>query len=149
MIIGVCTDDVAIENQVNKSAASDPAVFGKAYLVFNRNIPDLKVDEDLFLVAHGAAFGDEDQPVIGSKSNAFYLTASDLNSNLHVFPLNYKGRIFVDACYSADPGKAGWSFVEKFKEIIVQSFPGVKVFGRTGSVGGPVLKPGDPNWKEA
>jgi len=146
MIITVCTDDPEVENIAEASHQANPAIYGACYKVFERPIPDLAQDEDLFITAHGAAMGDENQPVIGSQSNDFYLTARDLNSNLHVFPSGYKGCIYISTCESADPGGEGFSFAEKYKEILQPSFPQISVFGHRGEVDKRIPLPGDPSW---
>lgn len=149
MIIAACTDDPTVQRIAQNATQSDPGVFGNWYKVFAGNIPDLGANEDLFIVAHGAAIGDEGQPVIGSQSNHFYLTARDLNANLHVFPIGYSGSVYVYACQSALNGKAEVSFVDQFHSLIDQSFPGVEVYGQTGSPGGPLPGPHSASWTPA
>ncbi len=149
MIIAVCTDDPMVDGIARTAATSNHAIFGDWYKVFDDNIPDLGKDEDLFIVAHGAALGDEGQPVIGSKSNAFYLTARDLNSNLHIFPSGFSGGVFVYACLSAVKGATGLSFVETYLKIIGPSFPNLTAWGQTGKPFGPLPAPQDPSWQRA
>lgn len=149
MIIAVCTDDPMVETIAREAAESNPRVFGKWFKVFDKAIPDLGATEDLFIVAHGAAFGDENQPVIGSKSNDFYLTARDLNANLTIFPNGYSGGVFVYACLSAAPGAGGLSFVESYLAIIGPSFPKLTAWGQTGKPSGPLPLPSDKSWVQA
>ncbi|MBZ6377819.1 hypothetical protein B5C34_02960 [Pacificimonas flava] len=149
MIIAVCTDDPMIENVAREASQSNHATFGDWHRVFDDPLPDLGKDEDLFIVAHGAAFGDENQPVIGSEANDFYLTARDLNSNLHIFPEGYSGGVYVSACESAAPGANGLSFVQSYMRIIGPSFPNMTAWGHRQSLGGPLPPPGDSSWTQA
>ncbi len=149
MIIAVCTDDPMVDLIASKAQAKNRASFGQWYKVFEKNIPNLGAKEDVFLVAHGAAIGDENQPVIGSKGNDFYLTARDLYSNLTIFPRDYSGSVYVYACESADPGAGGLSFVQKLMQIMRPSYPNLTAYGQTGKPGGPLPAPSDPSWIRA
>ena len=149
MIVAACTDDPMVETIARTAAEWQFDVFGRWYKVYHEKIPDLGVTENLFIVAHGAAFGDEGQPVIGSKANAFYLTARDLNKNLTIFPNGYSGCVYVYACLSAVPGAGGLSFVEAYKQIIGPSFPKMTAWGQTGKPSGPLPLPTDKSWIEA
>ncbi|TCL76090.1 hypothetical protein [Rhizobium sp. BK251] len=149
MIIAACTDDPMVEDIARTASEGNHATFGDWYKVFDKHIPDLGVRENLFIVAHGAAFGDENQPVIGSKSNDFYLTARDLNANLKIFPKDYSGGVFVYACLSAVPGAGGLSFVQAYKKIIGPSFPHLTAWGQTGKPKGPLPGPSDKSWTRA
>lgn len=149
MIIAACTDDPMVETIASTAAGAYPGVFGDWHRVFDTAIPDLGVNEDLFIVAHGAAFGDENQPVIGSKSNDFYLTAEDLNSNMTIFPSGYSGGVYVYACLSAVKGASGLSFIEAYKAKIGASYPGLTAWGQTGKPYGPLPGPQDGSWIRA
>ncbi len=148
MIIAACTDDPMVERIAEQASERDPAAFGSRYKVFDDQIPDLAKDEDLFIVAHGAAYGDENQPVIGSKENDFYLTARDLNANLQIFPEGYAAGVYIYACESAAKGNAEFSFVGAYKNIVGPSFPGLTVWGQVGKPGGPLPDADDPSWVE-
>lgn len=149
MIIAICTDDAEVNRVARNAAASAPAIFGAHFDIYAQNIPDLGVDEDLFIVAHGVAVGDENSPVIGSEANDFYLTARDLNSNLHIFPNGYRGNIYISACESALAGEGGTSFIEEFSAIFQQSFARSLVFGHIGAIRGALPQPGDRSWLQA
>ena len=149
MIIAVCTDDPMVDSIAYTAQANHSDIFGKWYKVYDKNIPDLKASEDVFIVAHGAAFGDEKQPVIGSKGNDFYLTARDLYSNLTIFPHNYNGSVYVYACESAAPGADGLSFVQSLMQAMGASYPNLVAYGQTGKPGGPLPAPSDKSWKRA
>ena len=149
MIIAACTDDLMVEDIARDAAKGNHHVFGEWYKVFDRDIPHLRPTENLFIVAHGAAFGDEGQPVIGSKGDDFYLTARDLNKNLTIFPEGYSGGVYVYACLSAAPGAGGLSFVEAYKALIGPSFPKMSAWGQTGKPSGPLPPPTDKSWVEA
>lgn len=149
MIIAVCTDDQMVDSIASKASANHSGTFKKWYKVFDKKIPDLKSDENIFIVAHGAAFGDENKPVIGSKGNDFYLTARDLYNNLTIFPHDYSGGVYVYACESAAPGAGGLSFVQSLKQAMKPSYPNLEAYGQTGKPGGPLPDPSDPSWKKA
>ncbi|MEH6517815.1 MAG: hypothetical protein V7742_14110 [Halioglobus sp.] len=150
MLIAVCTDDPMVEDICKAAAMSDPDVFGDRWFrVYADVIPDLGAQEDLFIVAHGAAIGDEDLPIIGSKHNAFYLSARDLRANLQGFPSGYAGNVYIYACQSALAGQAERSFVQNYLADMTPSYPGISVYGQTGSPGGPLPLPTDDSWVRA
>jgi hypothetical protein len=149
MIIAMCTDDPEVYDVAIEAELNAPEIFGQAFDAFSEDIPMLAPDENLFIVAHGINFGDEGSPVIGSKKNDFYLTPRDLNTNLHVFPLGYRGNVYVSACWSADPGHDGESFVDQFYTTFQRSFPHSQVFGHLGKLGGALPPPGDNLWVHA
>ncbi len=149
MIIAACNDDPMVVSIAQQAATANAGVFGAWYKIFDSQIPDLGASEDLYIVAHGAAIGDENQPVIGNKEDAFYLTARDLNANLHIFPKNYAGRVYVYACKSAQKGKDEVSFIEQFKKIAGSSYPNMSIFGQVGSPSGPLPAFNDASWKKA
>lgn len=149
MIIAVCTDDQMVDYITEDANRRAPNVFGNDYRVFDEQIPDLGANENLFLVAHGTAVGDENQPVIGSKGNHFYLTAKDLYVNLPIFPHDYRGKIYVYACESAEPGADGVSFVKALMKVMNLSYPHLRAFGQIGSPSGPIPSPDDGSWSEA
>lgn len=145
MIIAACNDDQMV---LDIASAASAATFGKWYKIFASSIPDLGIDENLYIIAHGAAVGDEGQPVIGDKADAFYLTGRDLNSNLHIFPSGYRGGVFIYACESAKSGTTA-SFVGDFLGVIHPSYPAITVFGQTGKPSGPLPGPSDSSWTKA
>lgn len=148
MIIAACNDDQMVEDIARNASQQHHATFGDWYKIFAAQIPDAGQHENLFIVAHGAAFGDENKPVIGNKTDDFYLTARDLNANMHVYPSGYDGGVYIYACESAAQG-AETSFVEEYKAIVSQSYPNIRVYGQVGHPGGPIPGPNDPSWVEA
>lgn len=150
MIIVVCTDDPQLIKTAEATAKSAPNVFGKVYQVFGTTIPKLGADENLFLLAHGAKKGDDNNPVIGSEKNVFYVNAVDLYRNISgLFPQLYKANIYVDACESADNNAFTFSFAEALKTQVQAHHKKTRVFGRNGSVNGLVPQPGARAWREA
>jgi len=150
MIIVVCTDDPKLTKIAEASARSAPNVFGNVYRVFGKSIPRLGADEHLFLVAHGAKKGDDNNPVIGSKTNAFYVNAVDLYKNISgLFPAGYQANIYVDACESADNDDSTFSFTEALKTQVRVNHGKTRLFGRNGAVSGLVPQPAAKGWQEA
>lgn len=149
MIIVVCTDDRHLVNVAERSRASSPDIFGKVYQVFHDTVPQLGDDEPLFIIAHGAMEGDDGNPVIGDRAHAFYVNAVELHLNIaNAFPARYRGGIYIDACESADHTEETFSFAEAFKTQVQRRHGGVRVFGRNGTAGGLIPRPGN-GWTEA
>lgn len=67
--------DPALTTAAQNAHNSNAAAFGTVYAIGN-NIPVLGISEDLFILAHGAAVGDQGIPVIGSAASDFYLDAA-------------------------------------------------------------------------
>lgn len=147
MIIAVCTDDNKIFKIAEKDSRSNPETYGKTYKVFDAKIPLLGLDENLFVTAHGAKDGDENQPVIGDAAKAFWVSGEELWVNSkNIFPAGYRGGVYISACESADGNsELSFSFTENFK---AQSrLP--DVFGQRGPVGYEVPPPDDNGWVRA
>jgi hypothetical protein len=150
MIIVVCTDDAALVAIARASSQSHPAVFGNYYQIYTQQIPQLAAAENLFLIAHGAYAGDDNNPVIGDARNAFYVNAVELFENIRgLFPVGYSGNVYIDACESADHDEETFSFCEVFLTQIQAVHGGNRVFGRNGAVRGMIAQPGDAGWVEA
>ena len=77
MIVIVCTDDSQLEEIARHSIRHHPLVFERKFKVFHNELPRLREDENLFIIAHGAFQGDEGEPVIGDQRAAFYLDGRD------------------------------------------------------------------------
>lgn len=143
--------DPALTTAAQNAHNSNAAAFGTVYAIGN-NIPVLGISEDLFILAHGAAVGDQGIPVIGSAASDFYLDAAAFFDNFRsIFPNGYSGDVYVDACYSGDTfttvqGLLCPSFATSLCSRIRISYRDVNVFGRHGSVSGTMLLPGDPAW---
>lgn len=106
--------------------------------------------EDLFIIAHGAYAGDDNNPVIGDEKNAFYVNAVELYENLgRIFPQGYSGSVYIDACESADNSPETFSFSEVFASQIQKDHGVVRVYGRNGDADGQIPLPGAPGWREA
>lgn len=149
MIIAVCKDDPTDVEIAKAASKKYQATFGNWYKIYDKKIPNLGATENLFIIAHGASYTDEGQPVIGNMADAFYLTARNLNANMHLFPSGYSGGVYIYACESADHGAAEVSFVLAYLKCVKPSYPNIKVFGQTGKIHGPLPVPSDPSWKSA
>ncbi len=151
MVIVVCTDDKDLLKLAHQQANSNAPVFGKCYLAFKDQIPQLGQNENLFIGAHGAFKGDDGKPVIGDKEKAFYVNAADFLENVKgIFPDNYQGSIYIYACESADYDTGTDSFSEVFKSVLQVSRQNVRVYGQKGAVGlKGVVGPDDKGWLEA
>jgi len=53
MIIVACRDDNQVYRAADIDSHTQPRIFGRTYLVFDKKIPKLGVHEDLFITAHG------------------------------------------------------------------------------------------------
>ncbi len=150
MVIVVCTDDDKLLQLAQQQANTRPTVFGKCYLIFKDQIPQLGQSENLFIGAHGAFKGDDGNPVIGDKEKAFYVNAVDFHANIKgIFPDNYQGKVFIYACESADYAPGSFSFAEVFKAQLQVGHPKVRVYGQKGEVGlKGVVGPEDKGWVE-
>lgn len=152
MIIIACTDDPELVDIAKKSILNEPEVFLSYYKVFHGAIPLLGQDEDLFIIAHGAFQGDEGRPVIGDQDagRAFYLNGEQCYLNLSsIFPQGYSGRVFVDACESADSSRAVDSFITTLQvQFLVNSF-NTQVYGINGESAGLIPLPDNPKWRAA
>lgn len=150
MIIIICTDDEYLVKIARNSTGRNPGIFGPYYEIFKRRLPDLREDENLFIIAHGAFKGDENLPVIGDKKKAFYLHGRDLLTNLApIFPDKYKGDIYIDACESAISTKDVLSFISSFYYTLYETLPNSKVFGIKGTSEGLIPLPTNDKWESA
>jgi hypothetical protein len=150
MILSVCRDDLRNTWDVaRESLDAHPDVFHRAHLVFESEVPALGVNEDLFVIAHGASIGDEGKPVIGDHHDALYLDAPTFWENVKgIFPEGYQASVYVFACESADPGPGlDFSFAEMLA-VYVKADRSVncRVYGRKGGVGGRIPLPDDDFW---
>jgi hypothetical protein len=149
MILIACTDDPHLVSIATKSAEKHPNVFGDVYQVFVDVVPMLGLNENLFVIAHGAYDGDEGRPVIGDKQEGFYLEALDLFKNLgQIIPNHYQGNVFVDACEAAD-FKATVSFIELLQSVFNSHNYAIRIFGTIGKSKGLIVSPDNPKWKSA
>lgn len=150
MIIIVCTDDPKLVTIAEGSLSQDPSVFFSIYQVFHQSIPMLGVAEDLFMIAHGAFDGDAGQPVIGDEKQAFYLNGDQCFLNIApIIPAGYRGRVYVDACESADETSRMDSFISRLQALFLVNGLQVKVFGVNGKNTGLIPTPGDSKWVPA
>ncbi|HYE75899.1 MAG TPA: hypothetical protein VEF04_21320 [Blastocatellia bacterium] len=149
MIIIVCTDDPKLEVIAKGSSESNPEVYGKYYKVFG-TIPKLGKHENLFIIAHGAYKGDDRNPVIGDKRQAFYVNAVELYLNIkRIFPVEYDGNVYVDACESADHDEETFSFIEALLTQIQVDHSDTDVYGRNGTASGLIPLPNARGWVKA
>ena len=150
MIIIYCQDDQNLVGIAQQSSQAHFATFGNYYQIFIAPIPQLGVNEDLFIIAHGAFDGDNNVPVIGDQAAAFYTNGVELWENIQsIFPQNYTGSVYVDACESADHDEETFSFTEVFMTQIQATYGASEVYGRNGTVAGMIPLPTDPQWVQA
>lgn len=150
MIIIVCTDDPRLVRIADASIRKAPKIYGLRHQIFRNELPKLSRDEDLFIIAHGAFQGDEGQPVIGDHTAAFYLSGDQCYLNMAtVFPEGYKGRVFVDACQSADDSPDIDSFITTLQTQFLVNEQNVQVYGINGASSGLIPLPEDPKWVPA
>ena len=148
MIIVVCTDDPTLIGIANVSSNQNPNVFRAVYQVFANQIPQLAADEDLFILAHGALYGDEGGPVIGSQRDDFYVTPSVLAASTRgLFPGEWAANVYIDACDSATDDDKLLSFAQLFLYPMADIYAGVTVSGIVGLSSGQIPLPNDPKWK--
>ncbi|MDP2713859.1 hypothetical protein [Rheinheimera sp.] len=149
MIIIVCTDDQKLVDIAQISSSNNPQIFGNTYRIFNQ-IPRLLPGENLFVIAHGAYNGDDNNPVIGDRKNDFYVNAVDFFDNIKsIFPNGYTGSVYIDACESADHTEETMSFAEVFLTQIQVYHGQTRVFGRKGKNSGLIPLPADLSWGQA
>jgi hypothetical protein len=150
MLIVLAQDDTRLLPLARGAAAAHPAIYGAVYMAFQDRIPSLRHDEDLFIVAHGAKDGDDNNPVIGDAREGHYVNAPELYENLQgIFPRGYRGRVFVYACESALAGGGSFSFAEALRNVLQADHGGARVFGRRDHPGPRILTPDAPGWVEA
>jgi hypothetical protein len=150
MLIVLAQDDPRLLPLARQAAALQPGIYGAVFLAFQDQIPPLGASEDLFIVAHGAAVGDDNNPVIGDAKEGHYVNAPDLYGNLSgIFPHGYGGRIFIYACESAIVGGGSFSFAEAFRNVLQADHGAARVFGRRDHPGPRILAPDAPGWVEA
>ena len=139
--------DQALTATAQTAGTNNAAVFGLIYNLGNA-IPALVKTENLFILAHGAAVGDQGIPVIGSQASDFYLDAASFFDNFRsIFPANYSGSIYVDACQSGDSfALKGGIVCPSFATSLSVRVRNIRVYGRHGNVQGGMLLPGDPAW---
>ena len=148
MIIVVCTDDKNLMGLAREATDRNKAVFGGSYQIFAEPLPDLGTRENLFIIAHGSFQGAGGVPAIGDHDieRAFELNGVELYQNIStIFPDNYIGNIYIDACKSADHDNYTFSFCEVFHSQI-NPFYDSDVFGRNGTVRGRIPTPRSRGW---
>lgn len=150
MIIIVCKDDEkSLKKIADASIKNNAAVFGTVFTVFDSKIPQLKPNENLFLIAHGAFDDDSGNPVIGDQSKDFFVNGIELWGNIHeLFPANYSANVYIDACESADHDNEVFSFIEVFYSQFNIENNGM-VYGKNGASSGQIALPEDTVWVAA
>ncbi|QSO52091.1 hypothetical protein JZ785_25645 [Alicyclobacillus curvatus] len=150
MIIVVSTDDKKLKTVAENLSKTQSAVYGSCYQAWGGTaIPQLGVNENLFVTAHGAYEGDDNNPVIGDGKKAHYVNAVDFYNNIKsIFPQNYAGAVYISACEAADHSDEDFSFAEAFRNQI-DVHHNVRVFGQKGSVGYTIPLPSSSQWVEA
>ncbi|AYA05597.1 MULTISPECIES: hypothetical protein [Rahnella] len=147
MILIVCTDDPELEHVASASMAQYQSVFKSSYKIFHSELRLLGKSENLFIISHGAFQGDNDRPVIGDKAKAFYVNGDTLYLNVKsIFPPDYTGNVYIDACESADSTDVLLSFAQTFYLDFHPDSPTSKVFGLTGVSSGLIPLPDNTAW---
>ena len=147
MILIVCTDDPVLERVAKETLRRYPGIYSATYKIFHSQLRELRKDEDLFIISHGAFQGDNDRPVIGDKEKAFYLNGDALYLNIkEIIPENYKGNVYIDACESADSTEDLLSFAETFYLDFHADHQASKVLGITGVSNDLIPLPDDSKW---
>lgn len=152
MILAVCTDDDQATLHVGQAqSAANPLVYGDCHAVFEAPVPRLGEGENLFVIAHGAAVGDDGGPVIGDKRRAFWVNPAGLWANVQsIFPRGFFANVYISACESADTPNGTCSFTELFMSALRHNRPnsGV-VYGQRGAVHGNIPLPTSASWVPA
>ena len=154
MILAVCTDDDQGTLHVGQAqSAAAYQVYGDCHAVFGTPVPRLGVSENLFVIAHGAAIGDDGGPVIGDRdgARAFWLNPAGLWEHIkHIFPDGYYGNVYASACESADTPNGTCSFTELFMSLLREHRPNSgTVYGQRGAVHGNIPLPTSASWVPA
>lgn len=147
MILIVCKDDEkALEKIAKDSVKANPNVFGKVFFAYKDPLQNLGINENLYIIAHGAFKDASGNPVIGDKNEDFYVNGIELWMNIKgIFPVKYLANVYVDACESADHDSRVFSFIEVFYTQFALSNNGM-VFGKNGASSGLIPTPGNPKW---
>lgn len=144
MLIVLAPDDAGIIEIAKSHSTDNPEIYGKAY-IWGDDMPKLNQNENLFIVGHG------NNTEIGNAKGDFFVNGIALILNLKpLFPPDYDGCIFIDACHSGDipPGK--FSLIEQVRsQAECLPIKHVVVYGRKGTVSGAVPAPGDSAWVSA
>lgn len=150
MILVLCFDDPALVNAANQAAHQSPGVFGVVRSGF-ANLPQLGVAENLFITAHGAKIGDDNNPVIGDQQADFWVNAVDLLFNIgRIFPRAYRGDVYISACESANNARGSFSFAEVFRAQLQSArLNAGHVYGQLGAAGLGIPLPGSREWVQA
>lgn len=147
MILIVCTDDEKLFAVAKNSIIKSPLTYGRFFVVFHDQLPALDINENVFVLAHGAFLGDNGLPVIGDKKNDFYINGNTLFQSLQgIFPKGYQGNVHIDACESADNTEEMISFAETFYIYFNEVYQNSHVFGVAGESSGLIPLPDSTTW---
>jgi hypothetical protein len=148
MILFLCNDDALAWNAVAPQAGP---VFGNAYQLIQNGMPQLGVNENLFIVAHGlpGEIGNQNGMLAWNALELWnYLTNTTPNDRGgSLFPAGYAGNIYVWACYPANITRRDrLSFIENFHAFSRVGLPNSSVYGVAGAVGFAIAPPGNSAW---
>lgn len=151
MLLILALDDPNLRVVATNSRNANPAAFGAVIVAWEQPVPMLGINENLFVIAHGASVGDDGGPVIGDATQAHWVDPRSFAAMLlPSIPQGYTGSVFVSACQSADPPNGAFSFTEVFKAFLLDDRPRLGgVYGQHGLVVGLVPPPGSPAWVRA
>lgn len=149
MILVVCTIDSRLLYLANLMSSTYPDIFGEVRQIYTDELSKIDPEEDLFILSHGSSLLDG-VSVIGDSMESFNVTGNELYEEIkHLLPDGYQGRVYIDACYSADTIDTQIGFAETFYVYLQPKYAGVAVFGRVGQVNGPIPFPQQHDqWKE-
>lgn len=148
MILFLCNDDAVYWATVANQAGP---VFGAAYQFIQPGMPQLGVNENLFIAAHGlpGEIGNENGALGYNALELWnYLTNTVPNSRGgSLFPAGYSGNIYVWACYPANITRRDrLSFIENFHAFSRPSLRNSSVYGTSGEVNFAIAPPGNAVW---
>ena len=150
MIVVASPKDHTIIQRSQRQSQLSHDIFGDTYVMGTDQIPQLGLNENLFIIGHGIKKGDSGLAEIGDEEGGLSMSGDELFDNLYpVFPAGYAADVYIDACESANVSRGEFSLIELFHTKIANIFKDVRVFGHTGEICGDILPPGDPRWRES
>jgi hypothetical protein len=151
LIIVLAPRDADIVRNSRAQSFNFPEIYGETYIAGEGAVPQLGVGEDVFFVGHGVVVGDSGNAEIGDEDGDFAVNGIELWQQFEdIFPDMYQGRVYIDACHSADFPDDAFSVIETFKSQSAIGLGDTQVFGRTGDPVGDIPRPDAVNtWFEA
>jgi hypothetical protein len=151
MIIILAPSDATIIATARLQSFNFPETYGAVYIMGRDQVPLAGETENVFFSGHALVNGSTGGPEIGEENGDLAMSGLELWENFkRVFPDQYQGDVFVDACESADNDTDMFSLIEQFRSQSDLNLDSTAVYGRTGSpaAGDPIPPPGDEAWVE-